>query len=626
LSFDGNQAFDDDALKEVIVTEATGILPWARKRYFNREAFDADLERLRAFYTDRGYPSATVDGVDVSFNETRDEVRIRIVISEGAPLIVERVEIAGLEALGPEIADAVQSTALAEGAPLDRQQLLRSREQAAFALKDRGFPEARVEVADREGSAADRRIVTVTVHPGALSTFGRIATAGLDEVQPAVVRRTLAFHPGDTYRESQVLESQRRLAALGVFDFAHVGRERAGGPAAADARAADRPTAETPAVTPIVTIGEAQGADAVPMRITVAEADPTRLRLGLGYGTEDGPRGSLDWQHTNFLGSARRLAADAKYSQRLQNVGVEVLQPYIFNRNLSVRGHAGATWARELDYSSRRVGGRGSLEFRRHTSRGLDREPIEHVIRATYSNEALQYGIRSETLADLSRLDELIALGFDPVTGNGSGRLGALEVDFERNEVDRLLDPRAGYSLNLHVARAATWLGGTYDYTETLGDVRAYLPVGGAVVAARLRAGGLMAKEETAVPFSARYFLGGSSSLRGWGRYQVAPLTSDGLPIGGRGMLETSAELRLPISAKIGAVAFVDAGNVWSDRSGIDLGDLRVSVGPGLRYSTPVGVVRADVGYQLTPIEGLVLNGQPERRRWRIHLSIGEAF
>jgi translocation and assembly module TamA len=346
----------------------------------------------------------------------------------------------------------------------------------------------------------------------------------------------------------------------------------------------------------------------------------------VGYGTEDGPRGALDWQHSNFLGSARRLAADAKYSQRLQNVGVELLQPYIFNRNLSVRGHVGATWARELDYSSRRVGGRGSLEFRRHTSRGLDREPIEHVIRATYSNEALQYGIRPETLADLSRADELLALGFDPVTGNGSGRLGALEVDFERNEVDRLLDPTAGYSLNVHVARAATWLGGTYDYTETLGDVRAYLPVGRAVVAARLRAGGLMADEETAVPFSARYFLGGSSSLRGWGRYQVAPLTTDGLPIGGRGMLETSAEVRLPVSAKIGAVAFVDAGNVWSDRSEIDVGDLKISVGPGLRYTTPIGVVRADVGYQLTPIEGLVINGQSQRRRWRIHLSIGEAF
>jgi hypothetical protein len=93
----------------------------------------------------------------------------------------------------------------------------------------------------------------------------------------------------------------------------------------------------------------------------------------------------------------------------------------------------------------------------------FEREPIVHVIRGSYANEALQYGIRPETLENLTQFDQFVALGIDPVTGSGSGRLASLELAFERQEVDRQIDPRAGYTLSLQLGRAAPWLGGTYD-------------------------------------------------------------------------------------------------------------------------------------------------------------------
>ena len=71
---------------------------------------------------------------------------------------------------------------------------------------------------------------------------------------------------------------------------------------------------------------------------------------------------------------------------------------------------------------------------------------------------------------------------------------------------------------------------------------------------------------------------------------------------------------------------FVDAGNVWRAEAESDERTLRVAVGPGLRYASPFGIVRADLGVQLTPIEGLLVNGEPERRRWRVHFSIGHIF
>jgi outer membrane translocation and assembly module TamA len=87
-----------------------------------------------------------------------------------------------------------------------------------------------------------------------------------------------------------------------------------------------------------------------------------------------------------------------------------------------------------------------------------------------------------------------------------------------------------------------------------------------------------------------------------------------------------SAELRVPIWSSLGGVIFLDAGNVWADAWDFNLGDLRYDVGPGLRYNTPIGPLRADLGYQLNPIPGLMMNGKEQTRRLRFHFSFGQAF
>jgi outer membrane protein insertion porin family len=120
--------------------------------------------------------------------------------------------------------------------------------------------------------------------------------------------------------------------------------------------------------------------------------------------------------------------------------------------------------------------------------------------------------------------------------------------------------------------------------------------------------------------------LGGATTIRGWGRYELSPLSASGLPIGGNSLLAFSAEARAVLRGNFGGVAFIDGGNVWADSLGFKLNDLRYAVGPGLRYQTPVGPVRFDVGYQLNPLPTLLVDGQPQRRRWRIHFSIGQAF
>ncbi len=127
-------------------------------------------------------------------------------------------------------------------------------------------------------------------------------------------------------------------------------------------------------------------------------------------------------------------------------------------------------------------------------------------------------------------------------------------------------------------------------------------------------------------PVSERYFLGGSGNLRGGGRYQVAPLTPNGLPTGGRALVDLSTELRLNLFGSFGAVAFLDAGNVWRAPVDVDLGELLYAAGPGLRWLSPIGVVRGDFAWQLNRLKNLQIDGAPERLRWRIHVSIGHTF
>jgi outer membrane protein insertion porin family len=244
-----------------------------------------------------------------------------------------------------------------------------------------------------------------------------------------------------------------------------------------------------------------------------------------------------------------------------------------------------------------------------------------------YINETQYYTINPDVLADPSLFDELIALGLDPLSATGSGRKASLEFGFERTSVDNVLNPRSGHVVSARFENAATWLGGSYQYRELSAEGRLYLPVGASrVLATRVRGGTLRADTIQDIPFAARYFLGGSQSLRGWGRYEVAPLTRSGQPIGGETMFEMSTEIRQMFGESFGAVVFVDAGNVWRLDAPSDLGALQVAVGPGLRYASPFGIVRADFGVQVTRIPGLLVNGEPEQRRWRIHFSIGHMF
>ena len=599
ITFTGTRAVPASELKAAIATQESGFLPWSRKRFFGREEFDQDVKRIQAYYADRGYPDAKVVGVDVDLNDAKDKVAITVQIVEGEPVVVSNVSFEGLDAIPADHLEALRTRLpIQAGNPRDQRLILASHEMVLGELRDHGFPYGSVRMLERHEAEARRVQLAVAADPGPKSVFGPITIEGVASVDEDVVRRELGFAEGDLYQLSRVAETQRRLYGLELFQFVNVSPKL--------------PEDRSPRV---------------PVVVTVLEGKHRRLQLAAGYGSEEKARARINWRHVNFGGGARTGETEAKYSSLEQGLRASYIEPFMFQRGLSARLTGSTWWAEEPIYEYRSSGGR--LVIAKDFSRagfGTERG-VRNRVSASLIHEYEDYAISEEALADPEFREELIALGLDPDTGRGKGTLSSLELDIERSTVEQPLNPREGYSVSVHLGTAGSLLGGTFDYNEVAGDARFYVPLGRHFVwANRARAGTLAGPNTAQIPFYKRYFVGGSTSVRGWGRYQVAPLSPAGMPIGGRTMFEVSSEARFPVRGKLSAVAFIDGGNVWLDPWDVQLSDLRWAVGPGIRYDTPIGPVRLDLGVQLNPIDGLVIEGNPETRKWRVHFSIGQAF
>ena len=599
ITFVGTNAVKTEELENVIATQESGFLPWSRKRFFDRAEFDQDVKRIQAYYADKGYPDAKVVNVDVQLNDAKDKVALTVEIAEGDPVIVSAVVFEGLDPIPAEHRERLQSQLpIKAGAPRDQRLILASHDMVVAELRDHGFPYGSVRIIERAEAEPRSVQLAVAADTGPASVFGPIAIEGVASVDENVIRRELAFEEGEQYQLSRLTESQRRLYSLELFQFVNI----------------------TPRLPE-------DRSSKVPVTVTVTEGKHRRLQLGAGYGSEEKARARINWRHVNFGGGARTGETEARVSSLEQGLRGTFVEPFLFQRGLSLRVGGSTWWAKEPIYEYRSSGARVSLskDFSR-AGLGFDRG-VRNRISVGVVREYEDYAITEQALADASFREELIALGLDPDTGRGKGTLSALEVDFERNTSGQPLNPRQGYSISGHLESAGTLLRGDFSYNELLGEVRTYLPIGSRIVwANKVRSGTLAGSDGAQIPFYKRYFVGGSSSVRGWGRYQVAPLSPGGLPIGGRTMMELTTEARFPIRGKLSGVLFVDGGNVWREAWNVQLNDLRWAAGPGIRYDTPIGPVRFDLGLQLTPIDGLVIEGNEEKRKWRVHFSIGQAF
>jgi outer membrane protein assembly factor BamA len=383
----------------------------------------------------------------------------------------------------------------------------------------------------------------------------------------------VAYAPGDVFRRSAIERTQQRIGSTGLFKSVEI-------------RAHDI---------------DAQPAE-VPTLITVEERTPWQWNLGLGYAS--GERLGLDARisHLNVFGSAERVDLQGRLSRIERTVETAFTDTDAWHPALSLSLQARH---REIDERSFFVMSRGG----------------QAAVGWQWTSELSTTGAYAIAL---ERSD--VDASLDPLLGLQDGMLSAWSLDVDHRT---LTDDSTARALSLHVEQAGGWMPGTFNYFSVAGDARQYRHVyrGRVVFAARLRLGTIDAMGADAdIPLLKRFFLGGSNDMRGWGAYELSPLSASGEPVGGTSMLTATGEARVSIVKRLRAAVFIEAGNAWRSPWTVRLGDLRYDAGPGVRVDTPFGLIRVDFGYQLRPVEGLRLDGKPQSSRWRLSFGIGEAF
>jgi outer membrane protein assembly factor BamA len=223
-------------------------------------------------------------------------------------------------------------------------------------------------------------------------------------------------------------------------------------------------------------------------------------------------------------------------------------------------------------------------------------------------------------------------------------RLSAFTGTLTRDTRDDALNPTRGLFISAEGSVAARALGGEVGFMKSYLQAQGFrtLPFGRRVVLAGRIAFGLadgfqreVTVEDSAgnsevqtiedLPASERFYAGGDTTIRGFELDRVGmpnTITELGFPRGGNGLVLLNGELRIPVWRDWGVAVFTDVGNVYERVTQIDLGEVRGAAGFGLRYNSPVGPLRLDLGFKL---DRRTIAGELERRsEW--HFSFGHAF
>jgi outer membrane translocation and assembly module TamA len=207
-----------------------------------------------------------------------------------------------------------------------------------------------------------------------------------------------------------------------------------------------------------------------------------------------------------------------------------------------------------------------------------------------------------------------------PPTGTRSVDVAGVDLSALRDLRDNPLNPERGSFLSLNVLLAPQKLGSDFDFVKEFGQVSLVYGLGRSPFrwAQGYRLGLIQVFGQQRLPFDDLFRAGGPNSVRGFDVDSLGPQTANNLPLGGEALIVINQELRYRhANTGLGAAVFYDAGNVFAKVSDFDF-NLRHSVGFGLRYDSPLGMMRFDLGFPLAR--------RPNEHTYRFHFGLGQAF
>jgi len=367
--------------------------------------------------------------------------------------------------------------------------------------------------------------------------------------------------------------------------------------------------------------------------VEVEERNSGYVETGLGYNTYFGYSVAFEVGHKNLAGHGRKLSyhtdasmQDEKFRFDTRHIIVDFMWPWIARTPMDGKLVFFDNIDHDIGFKLRSFGTEvGVLSVL---------TKLFYNLKATRANEGLQKLWKYWTVyLDYEFAKDFIyKIDSDVDADPGEVQITLLKPSVSRYEVNNPFNPTRGVKAQLGsrlfggLAWASPALQSQVHYLQANLQGSAYLglyeipDLGIFVFAQNLRFGhGQVLRETDIIPISRRYYLGGSTTLRGFAPNQVAPLGDDGrTPIGGNFLAQSNTELRIPLPKSLGLLLFFDAGDVTKDLEHFYVDLLRTSAGLGLRYMTPIGPISLDYGMKL--------NKRHYETLGEFYITIGNAF
>lgn len=583
FGFEGNQALDARTL-------AKGLpRPGSRELFEALEPGSAEIASgVRLAYAGIGYLRVRVGAARAELDRSTARLKVVVPVQERGASRVAAVE------LPAEVRDATHAPnaathalelKLQPDAPFDVTSYVADRDAIEAWYREQGYLEAQVRaVIEPRG---DDVTIRYLAQPGPRPRVGEVRVAAGGKTRDSLVRRSVTLEEGDTIRPSQLAESRERLSELGVYRSVEVRPEtRPGDDASRDLVVAlsDKPDVSVEYGVRYTTDGQggAGGAPSGPQQDKIQLAGAVELSNPFGFAWKTRAYG--------FVTSDRRswgvnLDAATLFGARLRT------QLFLFDDDESDTEIAGlasrvqgftAQQSRVLlrDRSSRRWRDRLRLQW------GYTFKHIDY--RAAENGQNLIQGDR-----------------------------GFVSLALIGDERDNLTDPKRGLFWTATAELARRGLGSDVDYERVYGQLFVYRSFGPLVWAQGYRLG-TVPGENPLLLLENRFHAGGPTTVRGFEQNALGPQTAEGDSLGGQAVAVLNQELRFPIWSSLRGGLFWDAGNVSATSGRFDFGDIRQSVGFGLRFMLPFGPIRLEYAWILNP-----LPGEP---RGRLVFGLGHAF
>ena len=589
---------------------------------YSEQLLHQSVKNLETFYKANGFSDVKVTP-DVK-SEANGNIQVTFRIVEGTQDIVETLQIQGNDTV-PENQLANGGLKVAPGQPYSQKLVDDDRNRILQNYLEHGYLNASFRATAKPvGKDKHRLEVTYEILEGPRVQTAKVVMLGRKDTQATLIDRETALTSGAPMREDRLLESENKLYNLGIFDWAEIDPRRTITTQTQEDAVIKVHEAKKNSITYGFGFEVINRGGSIPSG-TIALPGLPPVGLPSSFKTSQktfwGPRGNFQYTRKNFRGKAETITLGVLAGRLDQRFNFGFLDPYFrFTK-----------WS-----SNFTISGEHNSENPIFTSRLAEAGwQLQRALNETKTNNLfLRYTFRETGLSNLL-LPELVSPADRHV------RLSTLSASFVRDTRDNALDATKGMYDTAEIGINPSWIGSNVDFARFLGQAAYYHKVGkGIVWANSLRLGLEQAFNGSHVPLSEKFFSGGGSTLRGFAlngagpqhAVHVCPADQPNctsliqVPLGGNQLFILNSELRIPVPVdlpfvhkNLGFATFYDGGNVYQ-HVGFSrfMADYTNTVGIGLRYKTPVGPVRIDIGHNLNSIPGV--------KSTQFFITLGQAF